>query len=308
MSIRLGIVGFGKIAQDEHWPSIRDNPAFALVAVAGGRSTVPDGVSRFEDHHAMLDAVGRDLDAVAICTPPGPRHAIARDCLNAGLDVLLEKPPTATLGELDELIASADQNGRTLYAAWHSQHAPAVAPAANALSGKRVRSLEISWCEDVRRWHPGQDWVLGPGGFGVLDAGINALSIATRILPEPPMIDEAKLMTAANRQAPIAADVRFVQPGCTARFDWRATERERRTIEVETEDGLVLSIGDGGMALAIGGVDQSLERSREYPPMYARFAQLIAARASEVDVAPLRLVADIFLVAARETVEPFDWR
>ena len=303
----MGIIGFGKIAQDEHWPTIRDNPAFELIAVAGGRSNVPNDARRFEDHRAMLDAVGRDLDAVAICTPPGPRHAIAHDCLHAGLDVLLEKPPTATLGELDELIETADQNGRTLYAAWHSQHAPAVAPAAKALAGKRVRSLEVIWCEDVRRWHPGQDWVLGPGGFGVLDPGINAFSIASRILPQPLMIDEAKLMTPANRQAPIAAEVSFVQVDCRGVFDWRATESERRTIDIETDDGLVVAIRDGGMALAIDGVDQPLERRAEYSPMYARFAQLIAERQSDVDAAPLRLVADIFLVAARETVEPFDW-
>jgi hypothetical protein len=43
--------------------------------------------------------------------------------------------------------------------------------------------VEIVWHEDVRKWHPGQQWIWEPGGFGVFDPGINALSIATRIFP-----------------------------------------------------------------------------------------------------------------------------
>lgn len=306
MSIRIALIGYGKIAHDEHRPAIEGDDRFTLVAVAGGRREVPDRVRRFEDHHALLGALGGQLDAVAICTPPGPRHAIARDCLAAGFDVLLEKPPAATLGELDDLVAIARRLGQTLYAAWHSQHAPAVAPARQALAGKQVRAIEIVWAEDARRWHFGQDWVLGPGGFGVLDAGINAFSIASRILPEPLMIDEATLMTPAGRGSPIAASIAFLGPDRTASLDWRATV-ERRTIAIATEDGTSLVIADGGMSLSLDGTDQRLERRGEYPPMYARFAELIARRETEADIAPLRLVADICLVAARETVETFDW-
>ncbi len=55
-----------------------------------------------------------DLDAVAICTPPQVRHAIARDAIEAGKHVLLEKPPTATLSELEDLrrAGRASRNGR----------------------------------------------------------------------------------------------------------------------------------------------------------------------------------------------------
>ncbi|HYW15227.1 MAG TPA: gfo/Idh/MocA family oxidoreductase, partial [Allosphingosinicella sp.] len=43
----------------------------------------------------------------------------------------------------------------------------------------------------------------------------------------------------------------------------------------------------------------------EYPSLYARFAELIEARRSDVDREPLRIVADAFLVGRREMVEPF---
>ena len=78
-------------------------------------------------------------------------------------------------------------------------------------------------------------------------------------------------------------------------------------IAIETDDGNVIEIRDGGVALTIDGRDQKLEARREYPAMYARFAELIAARESEVDATPLRLVADAFLVATREHVAAFDW-
>lgn len=307
MTIRIAIIGFGKIARDQHWPSIVENSAFELTAIAGGRAQGPENVERAADHATLLSRFGNKLDAVAICTPPGPRQAIALDCLEAGLDVLLEKPPAATLGALDVLTALAQANKRTLYAGWHSQHAAAVEPARAALAGKSIRTLTIEWREDVRRWHPGQDWVLGSDGFGVLDAGVNALSIASCVLPTPLLIDQARLLTPANRQSPITAELTFAHPNGTAIFDWHAIETDRWMITIETDDGHVVEICDGGLALSIDGRDQDLEARSEYQAMYARFAELIAARESEVDATPLRLVADAFLVATREQVPAFNW-
>ena len=305
--MKVCIVGVGKIAQDQHAPSILADPTFELIAIAGGRGQRPAEVRYFADHQDLLAAMASQIDAVAICTPPVARYAIARDCLNAGLAVLMEKPPTATLAALDDLVAVARQAGTTLYTGWHSQHAPAVVPAAAALVGKRVVSLSIEWVEDVRRWHPGQDWVLGVAGFGVFDPGINALSIVTRILREPLLIGGARLMTPVNRQSPIAAHVQFDRPHGRAVFDWRASGEERRTIRLETDDGVTVEIADGGNALAIDAVDQPLPSATEYQSIYARFAELVAARTSEVDAQPLRLVAEAFMLGARETVEPFDW-
>ncbi|TIP51034.1 MAG: gfo/Idh/MocA family oxidoreductase, partial [Mesorhizobium sp.] len=68
-------------------------------------------------------------------------------------------------------------------ASWHSRYAPAVEAARDFLGSTTIRSAAINWKEDVRRWHPNQDWIWAPGGFGVFDPGINALSIATHILP-----------------------------------------------------------------------------------------------------------------------------
>lgn len=54
---------------------------------------------------------GEPLDLVHICTPPQSHFALAAQVLRAGVDVLLEKPPTLSLAELDELIALEQETG-----------------------------------------------------------------------------------------------------------------------------------------------------------------------------------------------------
>src|SRR5215212_6858949 len=119
---KLGVIGLGKIAQDQHLPVIRANPAFELVAVSSQRGVpAEDAAYAFKSWQEMLDKVP-DLDVVAICTPPQPRHEIARAALKAGKHVLLEKPPTATLSELADLERLAADSGKTLFTTWHAQY------------------------------------------------------------------------------------------------------------------------------------------------------------------------------------------
>ena len=307
MPIRIAIAGFGKIARDQHLPALAADERFELVAVADPGPDPGAGTRWFADHREMIVVMSGRLDAVAVCTPPSARHAIAGDALKAGLHVLLEKPPAATLGEIEHLESLARLTGRSLFTAWHAQHNPAVNAAAAALAGRTIGSLDISWLEDVRKWHPDQEWIWQPGGFGVFDPGINALSIATRILPMPLFVTGATLFYPSNRQAPIAASLAFAGPPgmLRAEMDWRFTEGEQWTIRVGTTEGGRLELRAGGASLLIDGIAQKLPGSGEYPAIYDRFAALIAGGAVEVDREPLRIVADAFLIGRRELVEPF---
>ncbi|MGZ8998091.1 MAG: Gfo/Idh/MocA family protein [Allosphingosinicella sp.] len=307
MPIRIAIIGFGKIARDQHVPSIAGDPSFELAAVAS-RNQSCDQLPCFTDHRVMLERMRGKIDAVALCTPPTVRLDISRDVLAAGLHLLLEKPPAATLGEVEEIERLGRESGRTLFASWHSQHAPAVAAARDALGKSEIQSLDIKWHEDVRKWHPGQEWIWAPGGFGVFDPGINALSIATRILPMRLFVRSASLVYPENRQTPIAARIDFAgkDGAFTADFDWRYSEGESWTIRVTTREGKVVELLDGGARLMIDGEAQPLPERGEYPALYAHFAELIEAGQSDVDKQPLRLVADSFLAGSRTIVEPFE--
>ena len=298
--IRIALIGFGKIAEDQHIPAIAGNPRFELAATS---SRSGQGVARtFTDWRDLIRNV-EGLEAVAITTPPGPRYEIARECVLAGLHCLLEKPPAAGLSEIAGLACLAEAEQVSLYASWHARHHPAVDAAAQTLAGKRVASMRIIWHEDVRKWHPGQQWIWEPGGFGVFDPGINAFSIATRIFPGSLFIRDAVLSIPANAQTPIAAEITFASPEAdgplTASLDWRRTEGEEWTIAVRTSDGIEVRLGQGGSKLFIDGDARPLDEPGEYPDIYRHFVDLIDQRRSDVDVAPFRLVADCLLVGRR---------
>ena len=309
--IRIAVIGVGKIARDEHLPSIARDPRFALAALVSGSGATAPGVPTFRDA-AELYAALPGLDAVAICTPPSARAELVRQAIDAGVDVLMEKPPTPTVGEMRDLAAHAEAAGRVIFTTWHSQYNAAVDALRERLAGRDIKRLAITWNEDVRRWHPNQDWIWEPAGFGVFDPGINALSILTRVMPEPAFVRSARLMTPSNRAMPIAAEIAFTSralaPGgtLTASFDWRHTGEQTWDIAADLADGTALRLTGGGTTLRSDGALVADAPRHEYDRIYARFADLVASRQSHVDLAPFELVADAFLVGRREDVAPFD--
>jgi D-galactose 1-dehydrogenase len=300
---QIALVGIGKIAVDQHVPAIAASPDWTLAATVSRKGSVP-GVDSFTTIEDML-AARPDISVVSLALPPVPRFAYAEAALKAGRHVMLEKPPGATLAEIHALQALAAEKGLTLYATWHSRMAHAVAPAKAWLKGKTITRAHITWREDVRKWHPGQDWVFEPGGMGVFDPGINALSILTEILPMPVHLTGATLTFPENRQTPIAAALTFSH-NVTADFDWRQTGPQTWDISVETPDGH-LALRMGGNLLEIDGKPASGENSimGEYPALYARMASLVASGTSEVDLAPMVHVADAMTLGRRLMTEAF---
>ncbi|MCA1971451.1 MAG: Gfo/Idh/MocA family oxidoreductase [Caenispirillum sp.] len=302
----VAIVGVGKIARDQHVPALAANPAFRLAATVSRHGSV-EGVPAYTDLAAMR-AAHPEVTAVALCTPPQVRYDLAQEALAAGLDVLLEKPPGATVAEVEALARQARQADRVLFATWHSRFAPGVAPAKAWLAGREIVGGTVTWREDVRRWHPGQTWIWQPGGLGVFDPGINALSILTEILPVPLRLTAADLEFPANQQAPIAARLALAagSAAVAADFDFRQTGPQTWSIEIDTPDGR-LDLSDGGARVTAAGrtLSQAEALASEYDGVYARFADLLARRDSEVDVAPLVHVADAFLLGRRLITDPF---
>ncbi|OHV63741.1 galactose 1-dehydrogenase [Mesorhizobium sp. LCM 4577] len=303
-AIKLGIVGVGKIVRDQHLPAIAKDGNYQLIAAASRHGKV-DGIANYPNIETML-AAEPGLEAVSLCMPPQFRYDAARTALEAKKHVFLEKPPGATVSEVEHLKALAEKNGVSLFASWHSRYAPAVEAARAFLASARLTSAAINWKEDVRRWHPNQEWIWEPGGFGVFDPGINALSIATHILP-PMFITSAVLDFPENRAAPVAAHVAFRTSNglpVTMELDWLQTGPQSWDILAETDKGKMVLSG-GGAKLAVDGNIIHDEPEAEYPMLYKRFAEIVRAGASDVDLAPLQHVADAFMLGKRNVVEAF---
>jgi D-galactose 1-dehydrogenase len=299
--MKVAIVGVGKIAHDQHVPAIDASPDWELAATVSRQGSV-EGIPTFRDFDVMLSE-RPDIEAVSLCLPPQPRYQYARKALKAGRHVMLEKPPGQTLAEVHALEGMAREAGVTLFATWHSRMAKGVAGAKAFLAGKEVTGGRIAWREDVRQWHPGQDWVFQPGGMGVFDPGINALSILTEILPEPVHLLAATLEVPANRDTPIAAQLSFSR-GIEADFDWRQTGPQTWDIDVEAEGGR-LRLGSGGNDLVLDGAPQPVPDIGEYPALYARMAELVQGGRSDVDLSPMVHVADAMSLGRRVAAEPF---
>jgi len=303
----LGLIGIGKIAHDQHLPAIASEGRFNLVAKA----------SRDRDAHSDVEYASLSellegaphVAAISLASPPQGRAALAYQALQAGKHVMLEKPPCATLSEARAIEALARQQSLALFASWHSREAAGVAAAREWLADKQVATVQIWWREDVRVWHPGQEWIFANGGMGVFDPAINALSILTDILPGSVSVRAAELEVPANRQSPIRAEVAMLYDLAApviARFDFLFEGAPEWTIKIHTDHG-ILQLDEGGARLAIDGRCYEAGENREYRRLYRKFADLIETRAIDFDLRPLELVADAMLVGERRTTQPFNF-
>ena len=299
----IALIGIGKIALDQHVPALAASPDWELAATVSRSGTVA-GVQSYTDFAEML-AKNPDIGTVSLCMPPVPRFDYAHAALMAGRNVMLEKPPGASLAEVYALEQLAQDKGLTLFATWHSRMAHAVAPAKAWLADTTITRALITWREDVRKWHPGQDWVFQAGGMGVFDPGINALSILTEILPRPVHVRAAELTFPSNCQTPIAASLTF-SGNVSADFDWRQEGPQTWDIAIDTPKGQ-LYLRMGGNVLEIDGKVQAGKNSimGEYPALYARMAKLVKTGASDVDLAPMIHVADALTLGIRIQTEAF---
>lgn len=302
---KIGLIGIGKIARDQHIPVIAASDEFELIAAASPHHQL-EGTQNYPSIEALLEG-SPEVAALSICTTPQVRYDIARYALEHDRHVMLEKPPGVTLNEVNALIALAKQRNLALFATWHSREAAGVEPARQWLAQRRIRRVHVEWKEDVRVWHPGQRWIWQAGGLGVFDPGINALSILTRILPGTLILQSAELRVPENCETPIAAQLQLANELGTAvsmELNFLEPGEHRWNIDIETDDGQ-LQLSKGGAVLRINGAITVDTADVEYRNLYAQFARLIAQRHIDADLTPFTLVADAFVCGRRVAVAPF---
>jgi predicted dehydrogenase len=111
MTLRIGIVGCGAIADYLHAPAIQACDAWTLTAAADPDFPLAQQMcAKYHGGHsaASLADIAPYVDAVVLATPPHVRVALVREALDLGLHVLCEKPLGNTVAECDEIIALSD--------------------------------------------------------------------------------------------------------------------------------------------------------------------------------------------------------
>jgi predicted dehydrogenase len=119
-TIRTAVVGYGLSGSVFHAPLIAADGRYSLDIVAtsdAGRQAAAleryPGVKTVPDGDAVLALAG-DLDVVVLGTPPATHYPLAKAALEAGLDVVVDKPFAVSSAEGQELIALAARLGRVL--------------------------------------------------------------------------------------------------------------------------------------------------------------------------------------------------
>jgi predicted dehydrogenase len=144
MTIRLGYVGCGFMAQKVHLPNLASLPDCELVALAelrpelGRRVRARYGIPQlYPDHSAML--ADADIEAIAVSADFMVQGQIARDALAAGVHVFMEKPMAISLQQADAILDAADRSGARLMVGYMKRY-----DAGNELVKRQVDAFRAS--------------------------------------------------------------------------------------------------------------------------------------------------------------------
>ncbi|MEU0528916.1 Gfo/Idh/MocA family protein [Amycolatopsis tolypomycina] len=190
---RTAIVGTGAIA-NAHASAVRAAGERArLVAVVDldlGRArafAAEHGVPRKYPNLTELLA-HEDVDLVHLCTPPGQHAPLAIECLDAGVTVLVEKPPARSLAEMDELVAAERRSSAQVATVFqHRFGAAAVRLRALTEAGQLGRPL-LATCATL--WYRDDDYFALPwrgswdseGGGPTMGHGIHQFDLLLSVL------------------------------------------------------------------------------------------------------------------------------
>ena len=198
--MKLGIIGCGRVVEEAHIPALRSlGEPFRVVAVCDPnperRAAVSSAASpafspaEFDDWRAMLRSA--DIDTAVVAVPHDLHETAIIDALDAGVDVLSEKPVAPTLAAHDRIAAAARDRGARFGVMHNWQFNPEIVSALNSITEGRIGEPFLVRNEAV--W--GAPWASGDktsanwrlvrsrsGGGIVLDGAYHAIYVAERAL------------------------------------------------------------------------------------------------------------------------------
>lgn len=248
--IRTAVVGVGAFGQN-HARVLAGLPESELIAVVDSNAARANEIAALYGCQALtnpLELIGK-VDAVCVAAPTVSHAEVGVALLEAGIDVLVEKPLAADLESADRLLDSAERNHRILQVGHLERFNPAVEEAIQAatlplffevhrLSTFAPRSLDI----DV-----------------VLDLMIHDLDIVLAMVDSPLNRIEAAGVPILSRQPDIASVRLVFENGCVANLTASrvSTEKVRKlrffqprqyvSVDYTAQDGVVIGLDDNNI-------------------------------------------------------------
>jgi len=177
--VKAAVIGTGWWATTTHIPALKEHADAELVALCdidearlAAASSAFEIERRYTDHVELL--ARERPDAVVVATTHATHFTIARDCLEAGAHVLIEKPMTLTAEDARILCDLAKRNGRALLVGYPGNYTQNARKVRKELETGRYGQIQIvqsvfnSYCADLFAGHdrsdtPGAYAVHGPG-------------------------------------------------------------------------------------------------------------------------------------------------
>ena len=232
--IRVGVIGVGYLGRF-HAEKYAQHPNVELIGVVDADAARAGEISNKLSTEAFSDIsslFGR-VDAVSIVVPTVLHHRVAKQCLEQGLHILLEKPITSTMEQADELIRLSAGNGLILQVGHIERFNPAVTAIKGRLRSPRYLSAErmapfTVRCTDVNV---------------VFDLMIHDLDIVMDLAGAAPVSVSAAGASVITKEIDAALARIIFQNGCVADVTAsRVSDEKKRTLRVF--DGSALYASD----------------------------------------------------------------
>jgi predicted dehydrogenase len=191
-TLRCALVGTGSVA-NLHARAVAAHPRARLVAVTDHVRDAADAFAQRHDVPAVYDDLDELLaaarpDVVLICTPPGAHRDQTLTAFAAGAHVVVEKPPAASLDELDAMRAAAVAADRRLAVVFQQRTGTAAAHVRRLLHEGSLGRPLVAVCQTL--WYRGADYFAVPwrgkweteGGGTTLGHGIHQLDLLAFLL------------------------------------------------------------------------------------------------------------------------------
>ena len=142
--------------------------------------------NRYVNYKDLLEKC--DVDAVIIATPTSTHTEIAIDCLNAGKDVLVEKPLAKTYAETKKIVDAAKKSKRKLMVGMNLRYRPDTMLLRSFINSNEIGEPFYVKCGWIRKQSSSEKWFTKKeesGGGVIIDLGIHVLDLALWLLDFP---------------------------------------------------------------------------------------------------------------------------
>lgn len=302
MTINLGIIGAARVAVYAMMAPAR---AVSRVRVAAIAARDPARAQAFATEHgiakvhASYDALIGDpaIDLVYVATPPSGHAGVAIKALEAGKNVLVEKPFAMDAVEAQRVLDVAAHCGRRVFEAFHYRHHALwhrIVEICRSGTLGRIVSLDAAFEAPIARAPEEFRWNAHLGGGALMDLGCYPLQWVRVAMGEEPVVEHATMRIVDGVDAETRAALRFPS-GTAAAIACRMDGTSFAAfLNIEGERGSMRVLNP--LAPQMGHkIDVEIDGARrsetlEGPPTFE--AQLQAVAATLLDGAPFPLASD----------------